>query len=103
MKGDDFMELFALLISEITIIAMSIIATILFCFIVKNIKREKVWMVQDDGTSPKFYITGDKHRNFTEIKKFCREMHTKKKDVSLNRSPRTVVPSLMIFPHTKFT
>ena len=75
------MELFALLISEITIIAMSIIATILFCFIVKNIKREKVWMVQDDGTSPKFYITGDKHRNFTEIKKFCREMHTKKKDV----------------------
>ena len=30
---------------------------------------------------PKFYITGDKHRDFTEVKKFCRAYGTRKQDV----------------------
>ncbi len=35
----------------------------------------------DDGIPPRYFITGDKHRNFTQFKKFCREMKTRKKDV----------------------
>lgn len=30
---------------------------------------------------PKFFITGDKHRNFDNIEKFCRRMNTRKSDV----------------------
>ena len=30
---------------------------------------------------PHFYITGDKHRNFLTVKRFCRQMKTRKKDV----------------------
>ena len=35
----------------------------------------------DNEIPPKYYITGDKHRNFERVKKFCREMKTRKKDV----------------------
>ncbi len=35
----------------------------------------------DDGKPRKFYITGDKHRNFGEVEKFCKQMNTRKKDV----------------------
>ena len=35
----------------------------------------------DDGTPPKYYITGDKHRNFQRVKDFCRDMSTRRKDV----------------------
>lgn len=34
----------------------------------------------DDGTPPKIFITGDKHRNFAEVKRFCRKMNTRRKD-----------------------
>ena len=35
----------------------------------------------DDGTLPKFFITGDKHRDFTDVKQFCKAMNTRRKDV----------------------
>ncbi len=35
----------------------------------------------DDGIPPRFYITGDKHRNFNSVKRFCKEMKTRRKDV----------------------
>lgn len=35
----------------------------------------------DDGTPPKFYITGDKHRDYSKVKSFCQYMNTRKKDV----------------------
>lgn len=35
----------------------------------------------DDGTPPKFFITGDKHRDFTDVKQFCKAMNTRRKDV----------------------
>lgn len=35
----------------------------------------------DDGRPPKFFITGDKHRNFAEVKRFCRNQNTCRKDV----------------------
>lgn len=42
---------------------------------------EKVIAYYDDGTPRKFYITGDKHRNFKCVENFCRDMGTRRKDV----------------------
>lgn len=35
----------------------------------------------DDGYPPRFYITGDKHRDYQRVACFCREMGTRRKDV----------------------
>lgn len=35
----------------------------------------------DDVTPPKFFITGDKHRNFRDVKEFCKKKNTSRKDV----------------------
>ena len=44
-------------------------------------EHEKVITYYDDGTAPKYYITGDKHRNISYVKNFCQDMNTRKKDV----------------------
>ena len=44
-------------------------------------KEEKEVSYYDDGTPAKYFITGDKHRNFSYVKDFCREMNTRRKDV----------------------
>lgn len=44
-------------------------------------KEEKAISYYDDGTPPKYFITGDKHRNFEYVKAFCRDMCTRRKDV----------------------
>lgn len=44
-------------------------------------KAEKAISYYDDGTPAKYYITGDKHRNFSRVKNFCRDMNTRRKDV----------------------
>lgn len=44
-------------------------------------KEEKTTVYYDDGTPPKYFITGDKHRNFEYVKAFCRDMCTHRKDV----------------------
>ena len=36
-------------------------------------KEEKAVSYYDDGTPAKYFITGDKHRNFSYVKDFCRE------------------------------
>ncbi len=35
----------------------------------------------EDGIPPRYFITGDKHRNFDGVKRFCRDMETRRKDV----------------------
>jgi len=35
----------------------------------------------DDGIPPRFYITGDKHRDFSQVERFCIEERTRRKDV----------------------
>lgn len=42
---------------------------------------EKPLVYYDDGSPPKFFITGDKHRNFSYVKRFCRDMNTRRKDI----------------------
>lgn len=44
-------------------------------------EKERVITYYDDGSAPKYFITGDKHRDFSKVKKFCRDMNTRKKDV----------------------
>ena len=44
-------------------------------------QREKMVSYYDDGTPVKYFITGDKHRNFQYVKDFCRDMNTRRKDV----------------------
>ena len=53
----------------------------LFYTVQKTIKNNQTPNYYDDGTPPKFYITGDKHRHFKRVKKFCQDMKTQKKDV----------------------
>lgn len=54
----------------------------LFFLVIKQVYgKDTVISYYDDGSPPKFFITGDKHRHFDKVKKFCREMNTRRKDV----------------------
>lgn len=54
----------------------------LFFLTMKQIyKKDTVISYYDDGSPAKFFITGDKHRCFDNVKKFCRETNTRRKDV----------------------
>ena len=54
----------------------------LFSLTIKqSYKKDIVISYYDDGSPAKFFITGDKHRHFDRVKKFCREMNTRRKDV----------------------
>ena len=44
-------------------------------------QQQKVITYYEDGTPAKYFITGDKHRNFERVKNFCRDMNTRRKDV----------------------
>ena len=55
--------------------------SLFFLTIKQAYKKETVISYYDDGSPAKFFITGDKHRYFDSIKKFCREMNTRRKDV----------------------
>ena len=44
-------------------------------------QTEKPHCYYDDGTPVKYFITGDKHRNFQYVKNFCHDMNTRRKDV----------------------
>ena len=46
---------------------------------VKKPNQQKAYF--DDCSPRKFYITGDKHRNFTGVIQFCSDMNTRRKDV----------------------
>lgn len=66
--------------------AIIVINLILSVFILAYIhhnkgNKEKMFAYYDDGSPPKYFITGDKHRNFQNIKNFCRDMNTRRKDV----------------------
>ena len=55
---------------------------VLFYVIIKNtFKKEELISCYDDGSPPKYFITGDKHGNFSRVKNFCRDVNTRRKDV----------------------
>ncbi|MBR5786613.1 MAG: hypothetical protein IKY41_07965, partial [Clostridia bacterium] len=65
----------------IMIINLILTATILVRDYLNRKKKKILPMYYDDGTPPKFYVTGDKHRNFENVKLFCRDVNTRRKDV----------------------
>ena len=70
------------MLNIIFIIIGVILGAICICLIKLTIKnKNEVFSYYDDDSPAKFFITGDKHRNFSRIKKFCRDMNTRRKDV----------------------
>ena len=63
------------------IINLILTATVLMCVYWKVHNEEKLPVYYDDGTPPKIFITGDKHRKFDCVSRFCHDMKTRKKDV----------------------
>ena len=54
----------------------------IFCFAIKRIyKNDTLLSYYYDGSPSKYYVTGDKHRNFDRVKAFCNNMNTRRKDV----------------------
>ena len=68
---------------QTAIIVMNLVLTAVVLVYIrkKPRKEEKVISYYDDGTPAKYFITGDKHRNFERVKNFCRDMNTRRKDV----------------------
>lgn len=75
MKGKTKMQAAIIVINLI----LSVFALVCICHNRSN--KEKSATYYDDGSPPKYFITGDKHRNFQYVKDFCRDMNTRKKDV----------------------
>ena len=75
MKGKTKMQ------PAIIVINLIISVFVLVCICHNRSNKEKSATYYDDGTPPKFFITGDKHRNFKYVKNFCRDMNTRRKDV----------------------
>lgn len=68
-----------LAITAIVLIAFVVILSV----VIKKMRKRKKAMrcFATDSLPPKFYITGDKHRNFDTVKLFCRHMKTRPEDV----------------------
>ena len=61
---------------------LSIVVLYILLLLAKSTwKEEKTTVYYDDGHPPKYFITGDKHRNFQNVKRFCRDIGTRRKDV----------------------
>lgn len=75
MKGKTKMQ------TAIIVINLILSVFILVCIYHNKDDKEKTFTYYDDGSPPKYFITGDKHRNFQHIKNFCRDMNTRRKDV----------------------
>lgn len=65
----------------IIVINTFLIGIILGCLCWGAYREEKPPAYYYDGTTPRFFITGDKHRQFKKVKRFCRDMKTRKNDV----------------------
>ena len=61
--------------------ALGTLFSLFFLTIKQVYNKDTVISYYDDGTPAKYFITGDKHRYFDRVKKFCREMNTRRKDV----------------------
>ena len=77
---------FPISISNVTLFAMmggalGELLTLFSLSIQRIYKKETVISYYDDGSKAKFFITGDKHRQFHMVKKFCKDMNTRRKDV----------------------
>lgn len=61
--------------------ALGELLTLFYLTVQQAYKKETVISYYDDGSAAKFFITGDKHRQFDTVKRFCRDTNTRRKDV----------------------
>ncbi|HBF15010.1 MAG TPA: hypothetical protein DDW30_04890 [Clostridiales bacterium] len=61
--------------------ALGELLSLFFLAVKQAYQGDSVCSYYDDGTPAKFFITGDKHRHFGQVKKFCKDMNTRRKDV----------------------
>ena len=54
---------------------------VFFYSIKEAYKKAPIVPGYDNGSPAKFFITGDKHRNFDSVRNFCQVMNTRRKDV----------------------
>lgn len=78
--------LFPLSISTVLLFAsmggiLGELLSLFFLTVKQACKKDTALSYYDDGSPAKFFITGDKHRHFDQVKEFCREMNTRRKDV----------------------
>lgn len=73
------MELIILVIAVALGIALHILSSIQLGKIFQAALEKKPPV--DNTAPPRFYITGDKHRDFSDVERFCKENGTRKKDV----------------------
>ncbi|MBE6694574.1 MAG: serine/threonine protein phosphatase [Ruminococcaceae bacterium] len=69
------------IINAICICLISIQPYLFFLSMKQAYMRNTIVSYCDDEYSARFFITGDKHRHFDNVKKFCREINTTRKDV----------------------
>lgn len=53
----------------------------LLCYCIKKSYQMSANILYDNGQPPRFFITGDKHRHFHSVARFCNDMNTTRKDV----------------------
>ncbi len=73
-------EMVSLIVTAISFI-MCLTAVSVLCKKARDTYREETGVFYDDGIPPRFYITGDKHRHFDRVARFCRGIKTRRKDV----------------------
>jgi 3-oxoacid CoA-transferase subunit A len=56
-------------------------AVCLLCLLNRDIAKRETPIFTVDVPTARYYITGDKHRDFSDVQKFCRQMNTRKEDV----------------------
>lgn len=61
--------------------ALGELLALFFLTVKQAYSKEPIMPNYDDGSPSKFFITGDKHRRFDKVKRFCQEMNTRRKDV----------------------
>ena len=71
-----------LIIAVLLLLLCIVVGTLLWMHIPKRFsKSEKPLTFYDEGKTPRFFITGDKHRGFQSVKQFCEQLPTHKQDV----------------------
>ena len=75
-------------VSVVNVVAFGVLGSgitamlmLFFLIIKKTYQQDTPIGYYDDGSPAKFFITGDKHRDFKRVKAFCRDMNTRRKDV----------------------
>ena len=69
---------------EFVFTTIIIFLNIIYIYTIKSLTKDRentITSYCENNSDGRFFITGDKHRKFDEVKKFCRKMKTRRKDI----------------------